>query len=81
MSSKSVSEWLHERGFDEVDLTPREGKFFVSSRRKRRGPLASAEASILEEGDVEERGAMEFATNTQKATKMDAQAEKPPKPM
>jgi hypothetical protein len=77
---KSVNEWLHERGFDEVVLPPRGGFNFASSRRRHSGSPTSAEAVRLNEDDAEERGVMELATNTQKVSSVDAEAEKPTMP-
>lgn len=77
---KSVNEWLHERGFDEMVMPSREGTNFASSRRKCSDPLASAEAVRLNQGDAEERETMKFATNTQEESGMDSEAEKPTMP-
>lgn len=77
MKLKSVNEWLHERGFDEMDFPSREGCNFAPSRRGHSGSLASAEAVNLEEDIVEEREIMESATNTQKVLRRSAEAEKP----
>lgn len=77
---KSVSEWLHERGFDEMEFPSREGSSFAPSRRERSTSLASAEAVKSEETNVEEREIMESVTNTQKAFRWDAEAQKPTTP-